>query len=474
VSLRSAHIPTSVAEYVIAPQISWRVLVFAAVASALCTLIIGLIPAIRVSRVDPNDLMKAGAGTGAHRRNRRQYGLMVAAEVGLALAVFSGAAIVVRTAAQIRAAANMFDLRPLATGYVVFQAERDSSVSTSGLISSIVSQLRSIDDAKDAGVSLGRAVVDGAITFDERGGTPHEFAAPTGSYSVVSPAYLRTFGRAIVKGRDFLEATPSVPEAIIDEHTAKLLWQSGDPIGMQIKLGAYASNARWARVVGVVRDFKDPRFRERLQYSANAGPKELGGIYYVPSVNDSLSVGKRGVFMETLVRAKTDPERLPISMSRVLPRGESVRFSQSMTLERAWGLVRNRERHDFIASVFTLFAALAVGLAALGIYGIVAHSVAERRRELGVRIALGATAKHIVHAVVREGNPVLLAGVAIGLYFTKESVKWLHAFSFEGDENDALLFAAVAATLFVIAFVSAVVPALRATRIDPVESLRSE
>jgi ABC-type antimicrobial peptide transport system permease subunit len=143
-------------------------------------------------------------------------------------------------------------------------------------------------------------------------------------------------------------------------------------------------------------------------------------------------------------------------------------------MEEVYGLVWQRQSHDFIASVFTLFAVLAIGLAAIGIYGIVAHSVAERTRELGVRLALGASAKNVVYVVIRDGNVMALAGVAIGLYLTKRSVFWLHAFSREGDEYDFVLFAVVAAVLFAVAVLSALGPALRATRIDPVESLRSE
>ena len=144
------------------------------------------------------------------------------------------------------------------------------------------------------------------------------------------------------------------------------------------------------------------------------------------------------------------------------------------SMEESLALVRVRESHDFVASLFTLFALLAVGLAALGVYGIVSHSVSERKRELGVRLALGATARDIVYVVIRDGNPAVLAGVALGLYLIKRTVLWLHGFSFEGDEYDAPLFAAMAAFLFATALVSALIPAWRATKIDPVEAFRSE
>jgi ABC-type antimicrobial peptide transport system permease subunit len=143
-------------------------------------------------------------------------------------------------------------------------------------------------------------------------------------------------------------------------------------------------------------------------------------------------------------------------------------------MEEEMQLLQLRQSHDFVASLFALFAALALSLAALGIYGIVNHSVNERKRELGVRLALGAKARDIVYVVVRDGNPMLLAGVAIGLYLTKRTVLWLSGFSFEDDQYDAVLFGSIALFLFAVAAAAAMIPAWRATRIDPAESLRSE
>ena len=143
-------------------------------------------------------------------------------------------------------------------------------------------------------------------------------------------------------------------------------------------------------------------------------------------------------------------------------------------MEERLGLLRERQRHDFVATTFLIFALLALALAALGIYGVIAHSVAERTREFGVRIALGAATRDVLRAVLREGNAIALGGVAFGLLCTQQTAGWLRAFSFEDDQYDAPLFAAMAVLLFAVAVLSALWPALRATRINPVESLRSE
>jgi ABC-type antimicrobial peptide transport system permease subunit len=163
---------------------------------------------------------------------------------------------------------------------------------------------------------------------------------------------------------------------------------------------------------------------------------------------------------------------MPITLRRYLNHDGNVRLLVSSKMDGP--LWEERASHDFVAGLFSLFAALAIALAALGIYGLVAHSVAERKREMGVRIALGASSRDVLHAILREGNVLALAGVAVGLLLTKYSAEWLRAFSIEDDQYNAPLFAAVGAVLFIVALLAALIPALRATRIDPVESLRSE
>jgi putative ABC transport system permease protein len=474
VHLLQARVPPSVAQYVIEPQISWRVFVFAVVAAIVCVMLVGLYPAIRVSRVDPNSLLKAGAGTGALRRHRRQYGVMVAAQIGLSLALLSGATLVARTAIQVHSLDVGFDTRPLVTAAVYLRSERDTVFSRIAYANAVLAHIREIPDLADAAVVANASPVHNTVTVNERGGTPREVVTPLLGYSVVTPGYFRTMGFRVLRGRDFLEGTATVPEVVIDEHTARGLFPGVDPIGEEIKLGEYKSDAPWLRVVGVVSERSD--YRQVLMYRREIKPSRIGAIYRVVSTRDSLKLlgPNRGAMIQIVARAKSDPDRLVVTLRSHLPSGGIVRGASVAAMEEAMGIRRQRQSHDFVASVFMTFAALGVGLAALGIYGIVAHSVAERTRELGVRIALGASARDILHAVLREGNVTVLAGIAVGLWCTKNTAGWLHAFIFEDDEYNAPVFAAVALVLFVVAVASALWPALRATRIDPVESLRSE
>jgi predicted permease len=479
--LRS-RIPQNISDFVTAPQTSWRVLVFAMIASVVCVIFVGLLPAIRVSRVDPNELLKAGAGTGANRNSRRQYGIMVIVEIGLSIALLSGAGIVVRTALRIHEVRIGYDIAPLSSTSVITEPLRDTVLRTGEWSNRVLSTVRSLPDVAEATTYRYRSMDNDAVTIVDPSGASIEIPAPMASYAVVTPSYLRTFGRAVIQGRDFLDGVPAVPEVIVDQSTAHALWPNSNAVGSLIKLGEFASRAPWVRVVGVVPTLDDvgsqlSPAQGPITYGTQVGPlfrTRLGAIYYLPAASDSTRVAGQRFSFTVVARAKRDPARMPIALKNAIHPLFPSAFVLSGSMEDALGITAQRVRHDFVARTFAAFAALALALAAIGIYGIVAHSVAERKRELGVRIALGASARNVIGTILREGNAVALAGVALGLYLTKDTVVWLHAFSADGDEYDVVLFATMAAVLFLVAVLAALVPALRATRIDPVESLRSE
>ena len=472
--LLEAHIPPSVAEWVIAPQTSWRMFAFGIVACVVSVVIIGLVPALHVSRADPNELLKSGAGTGANAPNRRKYSLMIMVEMGLALAVLSGTAIVVRSALVFRSYETGFDLRPLSQAWFFNRAPHAVRRYVDAQ-NEVLNLLVSVPDVASAAVTDGGGLEGNGIAAVDAHGDKRAYLALHQGYSIVSPGYLRTMQIPLLQGRDFVDGTPSTGELIIDEQTARYLWPDGHWIGNQIKLGSDSSHAPWVRVIGVVRPARSNWVNEHeVQNQYLPLPHALGKMYYRPAATDSFVANKYGYMTNVVIRARHDPQHMPLSVRHAFAKLPASWVASVSTMEEAMGLLRLRESHNFVADIFQLFTLLALGLAALGIYGVVAHSVAERRREFGVRIALGADTRQILRAVLREGNAVALGGVAVGLLCTKYTMSWLYAFSFEGDEYDAPLFAAMAAVLFIIAVAAALGPALRATRIDPVESMRAE
>jgi putative ABC transport system permease protein len=454
-------VPPTIGDYAIEPRLSWRVLVFALTATVACIFLVGVAPSVRVSRVDPNEMLKSGAGTGATRRHRRQYGYLVAAEIALALGLLSGSALMVRSA--IRASENLFAYDPmqLVTAYVGDRTAAPVTRPQSEVFASAIARAEALPEVRSAAGSERMSPINSAVTVSDSARGVREILAPMYGYLSVSPNYLRTMGLPIVRGRDFLDGERDEAAVIIDEFTAASLWPAANPIGALIKFGDMKSSAPYARVVGVTKTL----FR-RLPGSLRTNEIKLGSVYYLPGPRDSTTWGgPKTRFTQLTLRAAGDPAKLPIVLRRA-----------RMTAP-AWmgeSVLRQRANITFVARMFTLFAMLGLGLAAFGVYGVVAHSVAERRRELGVRIALGASGRDILHAVLRESVVIGLAGVALGLLGTKYGVPLLAQFAFEDDLFNAPLFAAAAVFLFGVAAAAAYLPALRATRIDPTQALRCE
>jgi putative ABC transport system permease protein len=470
--LLRASIPPSMGDYAVEPYMSWRVLLFALAAMLLCLLLVGLAPALYVSRADPNELLKSGAGTGATKRNRRQYGVLVAVEIALALALTSGAALTLRSALRTREMWYGFDPRSLVVGNAGPTVAPGTVLRYSDLLQSIASRVRAIPGVSDAATSRAMGTRVNGITVEDPGGV-RELLTPVSGITAVSPSYLRTMRIPIIRGRDFFDGERDAAAVIVDEQTASVLWPNADPVGAQIKFGDLQSNAPYVRVVGVVGVGQGVRI-DPVMRSIMRGVKQLGRIYYLPGPTDTLVAGKWGVTVQFTARARGDGSRLPITIRHEIEGWSATHSSRVISMDEYMGVTRQRESTTFVSGLFTLFAALGVGLASFGVYGVVAHSVAERRRELGVRIALGATARDIVHAVLRDSVMVALIGIAGGLLATKYGVFFLRALAFEDDLYNAPLFGLVALALGATAVVAAMIPALRATRVDPTESLRND
>jgi putative ABC transport system permease protein len=470
--LLAASIPPSMGDYVVQPHMSWRVLLFALAATLVCLVLIGLAPAIYVSNADPNELLKAGAGTGSTKRNRRRYGVLVSVEIAFALALASAAALAVRTALAANIAGIGYDPTPLATGVAGTAMLKGTVVHYSEELQALAARVRSVDGVAAAAASTTRPVVNNGMSIEDAGGV-REFPSPMYSVMLVSPSYLRTLQMPIVQGRDFYDGERDAGAVIVDEHTARVLWPNANPIGAQIKFGALQSDLPYVRVVGVVGEQKGFETNPMADGPGH-NTRSLSGIYYLPGPADTVTTGY-SFPMTFIARAAKHPERLPNALRRSAELNGTIIARAIMSMSDNLGITKARQSTSFISSLFSLFAVLGIALAAFGVYGVVAHSVVERRRELGVRIALGATARDILHSVLRESVVVALVGVAAGLFLTKYGKVYLATLARgEDDLYNAPLFAGVALVLLAATVVAAMIPAIRATRVDPTESLRND
>jgi ABC-type antimicrobial peptide transport system permease subunit len=242
-----------------------------------------------------------------------------------------------------------------------------------------------------------------------------------------------------------------------------------NPVGRLIKFGDERSAASWVRVTGVVKDVLDPKAHDLDEFYG----RHPAGVYRTFSSEDTSRVAAAS--MTIYAHATGDGDRVAVSVRHMLADLPDLGNLYVATFDESNGTRRRRAQDDFMAMIFSLFGIVALGLAAVGVYGIVSHSVNERRREFGVRISLGATTKDILLNVLGEGNVFALSGVAVGLYLARGTAHWVGMFMTEmHDLDDAGLYAAVASVLVVTAFIGAIGPAWRATRIAPVEAMRNE
>jgi predicted permease len=273
----------------------------------------------------------------------------------------------------------------------------------------------------------------------------------------VTSDYFRTVGTDLVAGRVFTPADRqgSEPVAIVSETMARTLWPAGTAIGACLYVGS--ADAPCSRIVGVVRDTKRDRLRE-----------DPAMQYYVP-FGQEVGIGGTTV----LVRPREEPLAAADAM-----RGEVRALDPSLTLIDVATL---QERIDpqlrpwrLGATMFGVFGALALLVAAVGLYSVMSYTAAQRSHEMGVRIALGARAADIRRLIVRAGIWTAGAGVAIGAVLALIGGRYVEALLFETSARNGVVFGVVAASLMIVAVVASLLPAWRATRVDPVVALRAE
>jgi predicted permease len=481
IALLGATIPREVADYVIAPHTSWQMLVFAAAAAIVCLVLIGLVPAVRLSSVNLNSLIKSGAGTGAHRANRLKYGVMLVAQIALTLPLVSGAVLLAQAAQRYEEPmyrkTRMYGSDPdsVVLARVQLAAPRGARVPVASLAASLVGRARAIPGVSEAAVIFNDSPADGAVTAAAASGDVVERPAPVWNYSLVSPGYFRANGFPIERGRDFIDGVYAQPSIIVDRASATYFWPNQNPVGQRLKLGSIRSSAPWLPIIGVAGDHFDQVARE---YMGWLDTLKLKNVYRVIAANDSITAGTRGFGVRLYARVTRDPLVVALRLRQALGDMNTVSPPRVAWLPDEYGITRMITRRRFMTSLFAAGAAICLALAAFGVYAIVAQSVAQRRREIAVRVFLGATPRGILGMILREGNVFVLAGIALGLLVTMQTVGWLGMLLQTGItgpwDTGALSFAAVCGLVFVVAALAALVPATFATRVSPAEALRAE
>jgi predicted permease len=450
-------------------SINWQVLLFTLAVSLLSGVFFGFAPALRLSRPDlVASLKDAGRGSaGASAlwgRGQSLRRLLVTAELALSVMLLIGAGLLIRSFAHLQSVSPGFNPGSVLTLELTMTGRKYADVeAVLNTYKQLWERLSTLPGVSAAGgitaLPLSGMMAWGPITVEGR-------TAPDGEkfinadIRIAGGDYFRAMGIPLLEGRLFTEqdtrTTPRV--VIVDEHMANQLWPGADPIGKRIRTGGFdvTPDTPWMTVIGVVGRVKQDALdaESRMAYYRYQGQTPSRAMNVVVQTTGSpAAIADR---VTETIRA-LDPD-MPIYKMRTM----GQRVDESLAERR------------FSMLLLTLFAVLALGLAAIGIYGVMAYLVSQGTRELGIRLALGAAPNDLLMLVVRQGLSVAFAGMALGLTGALVLTRFMNALLFGVRATDPLTFVAIPAALTLVALLAIYVPARRAARVDPLVSLRSE
>ena len=431
--------------------------------TGIAMLLFALAPAVATARVELPQVLRSGARQSAGRRSRRVTEALVVGQVALALVVLSAAGLLARSFVRLERAELSFNPSRLLVGELALRYDRyDTPAKQRAMLERLLTELEGVPGVR--AVSPVVAVpFSGTHGWDGRpaaeGQTPAQASAnPLLNMELVAPNYFGTFGIPVLRGRGFTaddrEGAPSV--VVVSQSTARHYWPGDDPIGKRLLMGPPSAQQRLT-VVGVV---PDTRYRDLREARASIYfPLRQSFFPFVPTT--------------LAIRTSAAPGAVVPALERVI--GETapgVALASTAPFESFLDGPLAQPRLN--ALLLAVFAAAAVVLAAVGLFGVMATMVRQRTRELGVRMALGATAADVGRLVLRRGMVLAAAGTALGLLGALAANRVLAAMLFEVSPTDAPTLAAVAALLLGVAALASLVPARSSTRIEPVVALRAE
>lgn len=442
-----------------------RVLVFTAGVSILAGLLAGLAPALQISSTGTAESLKEGAkalsGGGLARRLRQT---LVVSQVSLALVLLIAAGLMLRSFDRLQRVDPGFDPKDLLTLHVSLpKSKYPGPPEVSAFYRQLVEKAEQLPGVRSAALAS-------LVPFAEGNWTASFFTAdhppspgetlPLASLRVVSPGYFRTYGIPLQRGRDFpsVEGPEAPGAAIVDAATARKLWPGEDPLGKRLTFSDSDSyeKAVWLTIIGVAAEIKDEVLDEK--------PRLRIYLSQVRNTQRAMFLAVRGRGAETAllpqvrqVIASLDPDQ-PI----FAPRSQRSYLDDNLAQPR------------FRSGLVGLFSAVALILAALGIYAVIAGSVSQRTREIGIRMSLGARRSDVEWLVLRQGLAPVAAGISIGLLAALAVTRLLSGLLFGVTARDPLTFAGVSLLLAAVALLASYLPARRAAKVDPWTALRYE
>lgn len=437
------------------------VLGFALLTSILSGLVFGLAPALNFPATNLNDALKEGGrGPGHGERRKKVRGALVIAEVALAVVLLIGAGLLLRSFARVQQVNPGFNPEHVLIAAVSLpQSQYKNPQQWASFYQDVLDRLKAQPGVMGAAAALPLPPNGGGFNFgfEIEGRAPQEPGRQnTAEYSAVSPNYFEVMQIPLLRGRLFteLDAAPSQKVCVITETLARRFFPGQDPIGERLIFGYREQVPR--QIVGIVADVKQKGLTEP------APP-----VMYVPYTQNAWWA------TWLVVRASGDPAALgPTLRAQVLAVDKNLPLEGLQPLTQAISEMNAQPR--FRTLLLALFAATALLLAAVGIYGVISYSVGQRAHEIGIRMALGADRRDVIALVLKEGMALTGVGLCIGLGAAWFVTRALASLLFEVNAKDLTTFGSVAALLAVVALLACYLPARRATKVDPMIALRCD
>jgi predicted permease len=445
------------------PRLDGTVLMVTIGISAAAALAFGLVGALRLGRRSTQDALQAGASSmSSSRGQHRLRSVLVVAEMALSAILLVGATLLVRSVMHLESIDPGFKPHGLYAVSVTFPRTGAwtpaRQVAQETFLSELATRVRAMPGVR--AVTTGGRVPPhlssfGSGSIQAEGNVPIPLGTEFARATDLSPSYFRVLGLSIVHGSTFTDTSATSNQIILNQTAARLLWPGGQAVGQRVKLGGMiAVGPKWREVVGIVADAPVAGLLRSAQRPALYEPRTgRGSGEIIVRTSDDIDPSAR-------LRA------LIVSMDKHLPPVTITSVEDDMAATMA--PVR------FNMALLTTFTSIAVLLAAVGLYGVLAYTVAQRTREIGIRIALGATPQTVARVVVRQGVVLAALGGALGLVGAYWGSRLVASLLYGVPRTDPISFAIGAVVLMGTSLIACRVPARRATRVDPIITMRAE
>ena len=445
-------------------NIDARVLIFTGLVAILTGIGFGLAPALQASHLNLNDTLKEGGrDAGGGRKGNRLRDLLVIGEVAVSFVLLIGAGLLINSFFHLRNLEPGFRADHLLTMKVdLSEVKYPDRERRAAFFDEVIRRVRALPGVQSAAVAGNLPLTYNGDSMNisvEGVPDPPPDQRPDVIFRAIGPGYFGTMGISIIRGRDFTDQdkADSKNVVVISEKTAQHFWPGQDPIGRRLKPGSSTSNTPWREVIGIVKDVRQNDF---------IAPPKMQMYFTYRQLKDLAPNA-------LVIRTSIEPLSLTASARDAIwsvDKDQTVADIDTMEHIVAEAVARQR----FSMLLLGLFATLALLLASVGIYGVMTYSVAQRTHEIGIRIALGARRADVLQMTIKQGLRLVGAGMILGLAAAFILTRVLESLLFGISATDPVTFFGISLVLLAVAILASYLPALRATKVDPIIALRAQ